>query len=97
MDYLENGNIKNSVNFPSCDAGVCNTLGRIAVLHRNIPNMLTKFTKIFGDLDINISNMINKSRGDYAYSIIDIEAESTNDIVTAITNIQGVLKVRIIK
>ena len=97
MDYLENGNIKNSVNFPSCDAGVCNTLGRIAVLHRNIPNMLTKFTKIFGDLDINISNMINKSRGDYAYSIFDIEAESTNDIVTAITNIQGVLKVRIIK
>ena len=97
MDYLENGNIKNSVNFPSCDAGICNTLGRIAVLHRNIPNMLTKFTKIFGDLDINISNMINKSRGDYAYSIFDIEAESTNDIVTAITNIQGVLKVRIIK
>lgn len=97
MDYLENGNIKNSVNFPACDAGVCSTQGRITVLHRNIPNMLTKFTKIFGDLNINISNMINKSRGDYAYSLFDIEANSTQEIVSALSVISGVLKVRIVK
>lgn len=97
MDYLENGNIKNSVNFPACDAGVCSTQGRITILHRNIPNMLTKFTKIFGDLNINISNMINKSRGDYAYSLFDIEANSTQEIVSALSAISGVLKVRIVK
>lgn len=97
MDYLENGNIKNSVNYPTCDAGVCSTLGRIAILHRNIPNMLTKFTGVFGEMDINISNMMNKSKGDYAYSIFDIEAASTNEIVNALKEIKGVLKVRIIK
>lgn len=97
MDYLENGNIKNSVNYPTCDAGVCMTQGRVAVLHRNIPNMLTKFTAVFGDININISNMINKSKGDYAYSIFDIEATSTDEIVKALAEIKGVLKVRIIK
>lgn len=97
MDYLENGNIKNSVNYPACDAGVCSTLGRIAIMHRNIPNMLTKFTGVFGDININISNMMNKSKGDYAYSIFDIEAASTIEIVNALKQIKGVLKVRIIK
>lgn len=96
-DYIENGNIKNSVNFPACDAGVCTSQGRIAVLHRNIPNMLTKFTGVLGDLNINISNMINKSKGDYAYSIFDIEAPSTIEMTERLSQITGVLKVRIIK
>jgi len=97
MDYLENGNIKNSVNFPACDAGVCTAQGRIAVLHRNIPNMLSKFTGVLGDMNINISNMINKSKGDYAYSIFDIEAASTKEMAQSLAKITGVLKVRIIK
>lgn len=97
MDYLENGNIKNSVNYPACDAGICMTQGRITVLHRNIPNMLTKFTGVFGDLNINIANMINKSKGEYAYSLFDIEANASQEIVESLKKINGVLKVRIIK
>lgn len=97
MDYLENGNIKNSVNYPDCDAGVCTTQGRIAVMHQNIPNMLTKFTGVLGELNINISNMMNKSKGDFAYSIFDIEAASTKELAESFKNIKGVLKVRIIK
>ena len=97
MDYVENGNIKNSVNYPACDAGVCSVEGRIAVNHRNLPNMLTKFTGVFGELNINISNMINKSKGEYAYSIFDIDATSTEEIVENLKKIEGVLKVRIIK
>ena len=72
MDYMENGNIKNSVNYPNCDAGICTTEGRIAILHRNIPKMLTQFTGSFSELDVNIANMVNKSRGEYAYTLIDM-------------------------
>ena len=97
MDYMEHGNIKNSVNYPDCDAGVCTSQGRIAVMHRNIPNMLTKFTGVLGEMNINISNMINKSKKDYAYSIFDIEAQSTKEMVNSLRAINGVLKVRIIK
>lgn len=97
MDYLENGNIKNSVNYPACDAGICTTQGRITILHRNIPNMLTKFTGVLGEMNINISNMINKSKGEFAYSLFDIEAESSKEIVESLKKINGVLKVRIIK
>lgn len=97
MDYMENGNIKNSVNFPNCDAGICQTQGRIAILHRNIPNMLTQFTGAFSALDINISDMVNKSKGDYAYTVLDVEASINNDIVSKLSTIKGVLKVRIVK
>ena len=97
MDYLENGNIKNAVNYPACDAGICTTQGRITILHRNIPNMLTKFTGVLGEMNINISNMINKSKGEYAYSLFDIEADSTKEIAESLKKINGVLKVRIIK
>lgn len=97
VDYIENGNIKNSVNYPACDAGVCTSQGRIAILHRNIPNMLTKFTGVLGDMNINIANMINKSKGDYAYSLFDIEADATTNIASRLNEIDGVLKVRIIK
>ncbi|SFR82088.1 phosphoglycerate dehydrogenase [Anaeromicropila populeti] len=97
MDYMENGNIKNSVNYPACDAGVCNTAGRITVCHKNVPNMLTQFTAIFSKEGINIENMINKSRGEYAYCIFDIGAASTDHLVEQLQDIEGVLKVRIIK
>lgn len=96
-DYLENGNIKNSVNYPNCDAGICTTAGRIAILHRNIPNMLTQFTGAFSALNVNISDMVNKSRGDYAYSVIDVEKEINVDVAEKLAAIDGVLKVRIVK
>ena len=96
-DYLENGNIKNSVNYPNCNAGVCATSGRIAVNHKNKPKMLNQFTNIFSSENINIENMINKSKGDYAYSIFDIDAASTELLTQKISEIDGVLKVRIIK
>lgn len=97
MDYLENGNIKNSVNYPSCNAGPCEGAGRIAVNHRNIKNMLNQFTSVLALENINIVNMINKSKGDYAYSIFDIEESVTQEMVERLSAIDGVLKVRIIK
>ena len=65
-DYLENGNIHNSVNYPNCDMGKCMAAGRIAINHRNVVNMISSFTRIFGDAQLNISNMANQSKGDYA-------------------------------
>jgi len=97
MDYLENGNIKNSVNYPACDMGVCNKVGRVAVFHKNIANMITKFTAEFGEKGINISDMTNKSRGEYAYTMMDIEAPATEEIVKALEAIDGVFRVRVVK
>lgn len=97
MDFMENGNIKNSVNYPNCDAGVCASAGRITICHKNIPNMLTQFTGAFSALDANISDMVNKSRGDYAYSVIDVDAPINDDVAAKLSGIKGVLKVRIVK
>ena len=96
MDYLENGNIKNSVNYPDCEMGVCTDAGRIAINHRNIPNMLSQFTSTFAKENINIPDMINKSKGKYAYTILDIDSPSTPEIAKKLREIDGVLKVRII-
>lgn len=96
-DFIENGNIKNSVNFPNCDAGVCSTEGRITVAHKNVPNMLTQFTGLFAKDNVNIENMVNKSRGDYAYTIFDICSESKEEIVNDLKAIDGVIRVRVIK
>ena len=97
MDYLENGNIKNSVNFPNTDMGVCQTEGRIAILHRNIPNMLTQFTSIFSKDNINITEMSNKTKGKYSYAIFDVESVVDEEAINEIAAIDGVLKVRLIK
>ena len=97
MDYLENGNIKNSVNYPSCDMGVCSNVGRMAINHKNIPNMLSQFTAAFAKENINIPDMINKSKGQYAYTILDSESPLTPELADKIREIDGVLKVRIIK
>ena len=97
MDYMENGNIKNSVNYPACDMGICRAAGRITINHRNIPNMLSQFTTVLANAGINIADMINKSRGDYAYSVFDIEAETSEELKAKLEAIEGVLKVRIIK
>ncbi len=96
-DYLENGNIRNSVNYPACDMGVCTQAGRVAIFHRNIANMITKFTGVFGQKGINISDMTNKSRGEVAYTMLDVEAAPTEDIVKALESIDGVFRARIVK
>lgn len=97
MDYLENGNIKNSVNYPACDMGVCTQAGRVAIFHKNIANMITKFTAEFGDKGINITDMTNKSRGEYAYTMLDIETPVPEEAVKALEQIEGVFRVRIVK
>ena len=96
-DFMENGNIKNSVNYPNCDAGVCQTAGRITIAHKNVPNMLSQFTTLFSKDGVNIENMVNKSRGDYAYTIFDICNPSTEKLVNELQAIDGVIKVRVIK
>lgn len=97
MDYLENGNIRNSVNYPACDMGVCTKAGRVAIFHRNIANMITQFTAEFGAKGINISELTNKSRGDVAYTMIDVESTPTGEIIEALEKIDGVFRVRIVK
>lgn len=97
MDYVENGNIKNSVNYPNCDMGVCENVARIAINHKNIPNMLSQFTGIVAGANINISDMINKSKGEYAYSILDVSESPSPELIEQLKAIDGVVKVRIIK
>lgn len=96
-DFLENGNIRNSVNFPNCDMGVCEGAGRVAVLHKNIKGMISKYTAVMESNNINISDMTNKSRGDYAYSLMDIDSPVTEAAVNQLKEIEGVLKVRVVK
>jgi len=96
-DFIENGNIRNSVNYPPCDAGVCTTAGRVTICHRNIPNLISSISGVFSAVGVNIDHMFDKSRGDYAYSIIDISSPSTPDMLSKLEAIEGVLKVRIIK
>ncbi len=96
-DYLENGNIHNSVNYPNCDMGVCKYAMRVTIIHRNIPNMLTKFTATFGDLGINIERMSNETKGEYGYVIMDLANEADEDSVNTIRKIKGVLKVRVMR
>lgn len=96
-DYLENGNIHNSVNYPNCDMGQCLVAGRVAINHRNVVNMISQFTKVLGDAGMNISDMTNKSKGDYAYTLIDLEQPAQADIIQKLEAINGVLKVRIVK
>lgn len=96
-DYLENGNIHNSVNYPNCDMGVCNTAMRVCIIHRNIPNMLTKFTATFGDLGINIDRLNNVTRGEYGYVIMDLGNTADEEEIEKIRKIEGVLKVRVMR
>lgn len=97
VDYLENGNIKNSVNFPSCDMGVCQAEGRVAILHKNIPNMIGQITSAFAKNGYNISDLTNKSKASRAYTLIDIESKASEKLVDELNAIDGVLKVRVIK
>ena len=97
MDYLENGNIINSVNFPNCDMGICTTASRITLLHKNIPNSLSRFTAAISSEGVNIAGLVNKSRGDYAYTMLDLDHTPSAAAVDELKKIEGVLRVRIIK
>ena len=97
MNYLENGNIVNSVNYPNLDMGVCRSTGRIAILHKNIPNSLGQFTSAVAEDNINIAGLQNASRGEYAYTMLDIDQPASEEVVEHLKSINGVLRVRVIK
>ena len=97
MDYLENGNITNSVNYPNCSMGICTKAGRVTILHKNIPNMITRFASRFADRKINISDMLNRSRGEYAYTMLDLDEETPSDLAAELEIIDGVIRVRTIR
>ena len=97
QDYLDNGNILHSVNYPDCDAGVCRTESRIACLHGNLPGMISKFTSIMSEENINIANLTNKGRDKIAYTIIDIDSRITDGALDRIRAISGMYRVRIVK
>jgi D-3-phosphoglycerate dehydrogenase len=96
-NFIENGNIVNSVNYPACDMGVCTSTGRIAVCHKNVPAVISKITSIFGDAGINIEEMANKSRGEYAYSLFDVDKAVDDNVVEKLATAEGIIKVRIVK
>ena len=96
-DFMENGNIKNSVNYPACDMGVCKTVSRIAILHKNTAGIIAKFTTITGDAGVNVDEMTNKSRGDYAYTMMDLSSKPSDDVIEKLKAADGVIKVRVIK
>lgn len=96
-DYLENGNIVHSVNYPDCSMGACTKAGRISILHKNVKGMISQYTTVLGDADVNVADMTNKAKGDYAYSLIDVDTPVTEEVVEKLKAIDGVLRVRIIK
>jgi D-3-phosphoglycerate dehydrogenase len=95
-DYLENGNINNSVNFPNCDMGICSK-PRVAIFHKNVANMISQFTTVLGTAGMNISDMTNKSKGDYAYTLIDLEDTVTDEMVKKLSKVDGVIRVRVVR
>ena len=96
-DYLENGNITHSVNYPDCNMGACLTAGRIGILHKNVKGMIAQYTTILGEADINVSDMTNKAKGDYAYALLDLDSPVTDEVVAKLRAIDGVLRVRVVK
>ena len=96
-DYLENGNIVNSVNYPACSLGPCTKAGRLAILHENVANMIGTFTSILGNAKVNIDAIANKSRGNYAYTLLDVDSPVPNEVVEALKKSTAVIRVRVIK
>ena len=96
-DYLENGNIRNSVNYPKCNMGVCQAVGRIGIFHKNQANMITNFTRIMGAESVNIAEMSNKSRGDVAYTLVDTDTRASEAVIKQLAQVEGVYRVRVVK
>lgn len=97
MNYVENGNIVNSVNYPNCDMGICTKASRITILHKNIPNTLSRFTGVMASENINISDLLNRSRGEYAYTMLDLDGAPSQAALAALNGIEGVIRVRVIR
>lgn len=95
-NYLENGNIVNSVNYPNCDMGIAGEFCRVAICHKNLKNMLNQFTDIMTEEDLNIEHMNNASRGEFAYSMFDLSARPSAEAIEKLGTIEGVLRVRVI-
>lgn len=96
MDYIENGNIQNSVNFPTVSLGLCSTKARLVVLNKNIPAMLGKITGILADMNINISDLINRSKGDYAVTLVDVDSDINEAEIKKALDVKGIISVRVI-
>ena len=97
MNYLENGNIINSVNFPTIDMGICTKASRILLLHKNIPNSLGQFTSVVARDNLNISDLLNRSKGSYAVTMLDLDTPASQTVLDDLRSIEGVLRVRLIK
>ena len=97
MDYMENGNITHSVNYPDCDMGVCTAESRVAILHKNKAGLIASFTTILSNDNVNVEDMTNKSRGDYAYTLLDLGSKLSDAVVEEISKVEGVIKVRVVK
>lgn len=95
MDYIEYGNIRNSVNFPNVDIGRCMTASRVALIHKNIPNMISRLTSAVSEH--NISHLTNSSKGNYAYTILDLDSEVSEEAFSNLMNIEGMIRIRVIK
>jgi D-3-phosphoglycerate dehydrogenase len=96
-DYLDNGNIKNSVNYPDCDMGLCRSDARIAFNHQNIPGMVSAITSVLGEHQLNIASMQNMSKKAWAYTLVDVDGLISDEIVENLNKITGVVKVRVLK
>ena len=96
-DFLENGNITHYVNFPDCDMGAKGEGERITILHKNIPNMIGQFTALLAEKNMNIEVMTNKSRKEYAYTMLDVDGTVSEDVEAQLAAVEGVLKVRVIR
>ena len=95
-DLLINGNISNSVNYPNCEMGPLNGNIRICITHENVPNMVSQISTILAKAEVNIGNMINKSKGEYAYTMIDVDSMPNDEAVELLNTIEKVSGVRLI-
>jgi D-3-phosphoglycerate dehydrogenase len=97
MNYLENCNIVNSVNFPTCDMGVRTKPCRLVILHKNLPNTIGKFTAAISKENVNISDMLNRSKGEFACTMLDLDSDVTENVISELEGIDEVLRVRAIR
>lgn len=95
-DFLENGSIINSVNYPAISLGVCEK-HRITIMHKNISGIVSKITSAFANEDVNIDNMVNKSKGEYAYTVVDSDTGASTEAINALKKINGIIRIRVIK
>ena len=96
-DYLENGCITNSVNYPNVNPGPCQSEGRVVVLHHNVPNVLSTISTVFGGKGINITNLTNQTRGKYACCVVDTEAPVTKSLARELCEADSVIRVIVVK